>query len=199
VRLEGSLRRSHRAVNAVICAASLGCFPRKRYAWVVDEYSFELARIGDAACLAAMSQEFVEHGLRPAWSPSRILWHIRHPESIVLTAKLAGTMGGFAIMRYGADSAHLNLLAVDPVHRRRGVARRLMIWLEETALTAGTFVIGLELRASNEAAYAFYAALGYSELGRVPGYYQGLETAIRMTRDLRTGCRAIPAPKQPAP
>ena len=32
-----------------------------------------------------------------------------------------------------------------------------MTWLEETALTAGTFIIGLELRATNEAAFAFYA------------------------------------------
>lgn len=90
-------------------------------------------------------------------------------------------------MRYGDDTAHLNLLAVDPAHRRRGVARKMMSWLEETALTAGTFIIGLELRATNVAALAFYAALGYSELGRVSGYYQGIEHAIRMARDLRTG------------
>ena len=45
------------------------------------------------------------------------------------------------------SSAHLNLLAVDPAHRRRGIARRLLTWLEESALTAGTFTVGLELRA----------------------------------------------------
>ncbi len=93
-------------------------------------------------------------------------------------------------MRYGDDFAHLNLLAVDPAHRRRGVARSIMTWLEETALTAGTFIIGLELRATNQAAFTFYAALGYKELGRVPGYYQGVEHAIRMARDLRIGPRS---------
>jgi ribosomal-protein-alanine N-acetyltransferase len=146
-----------------------------------------------------MSHEHVEQGLRPAWSASRITWHIRHPESIVLTARLAGTIAGFAIMRYADDVAHLNLLAVDSPHRRRGVARQLMTWLEETAFTAGTFIIGLELRATNQAAYAFYEALGYRELGRVPGYYQGVESAIRMARDVRTGRGTVPAPKQPAP
>lgn len=117
----------------------------------------------------------------------------------MLTARLAGTIAGFAIMRYADDVAHLNLLAVDSPHRRRGVARQLMTWLEETAFTAGTFIIGLELRATNQAAYAFYEALGYRELGRVPGYYQGVESAIRMARDVRTGRGTVPAPKQPAP
>lgn len=164
-----------------------------------DAYSLELARVADAARLAAMSHEYVETGLKPAWSSSRITWHIRHPESIVLTARAGNAAAGFAIMRYADDVAHLNLLAVDPAHRRRGVARRLMTWLEETAFTAGTFIIGLELRANNEGAFAFYSALGYRELGRVPGYYQGVEPAIRMARDVRTASGTMPGLRQPAP
>ena len=173
------------------------------YAWTVDayrdDYTLELARVADAPRLAAMSHDYVEMGLKPAWSASRITWHIRHPESVVLTARAADVVSGFAIMRYADDVAHLNLLAVDSTHRRRGIARRLMTWLEETAFTAGTFIIGLELRATNESAFAFYSALGYRELGRVPGYYQGVEPAIRMARDVRTGSGTIPNLRQPAP
>ena len=152
----------------------------------MSEYSLQLARTVEARHLALMSRELVEAGLRPAWSPSRITWHIRNPDSVVLTAHHNDSAVGFAIMRYGDDVAHLNLLAVEPEHRRQGVARRLMEWLEDTALTAGTFIIGLELRATNQAAFAFYSALGYRELGRVAGYYQGIEHAIRMARDVRT-------------
>src|SRR6516225_1259420 len=90
-----------------------------------DDYRFEPARLADAPRLAAMSHDYVEMGLKPAWSASRITWHIRHPESIVLTARTADVVSGFAIMRYADDVAHLNLLAIDPNHRRRGVARRL--------------------------------------------------------------------------
>jgi ribosomal protein S18 acetylase RimI-like enzyme len=151
----------------------------------VQDYRLEPARVADAARLAAMSHELIESGLRPAWGPARIAWYVRHPESVVLTARSDRTIAGFAIMRYADEAAHLNLLAVDPLHRRRGIARRLVTWLEETALTAGTFLIELELRARNEAARAFYGTLGYRELGRVPGYYQGVEAAIRMQRDVR--------------
>lgn len=132
-----------------------------------------------------MSYELVESGLRPAWGATRIGWYVRHPESVVLTARRDRTITGFAIMRYADEVAHLNLLAVDPAYRRRGIARRLVTWLEETALTAGTYLIGLELRAQNQAARDFYCLLGYREVGRVPGYYQGIEAAIRMERDVR--------------
>lgn len=151
----------------------------------MQDYRLEPARLSDAARLAAMSQELIESGLRPSWGAIRIGWFVRQPESIVLTARSDRTIAGFAIMRFAEEAAHLNLLAVDPAHRRRGIGRRLLTWLEESALTAGTFRIGLELRALNEAARAFYGALGYRELERVPGYYQGVEAAIRMERDVR--------------
>lgn len=151
----------------------------------MEDYLLQPARLADARRMAAMSERLIEAGLRPAWTAARITWHIRHPESVVLAAVSGTGLVGFALMRYGDDAAHLNLLAVDPDHQRRGVARRLMGWLEETALTAGTFIVSLELRAGNEAALAFYNSLGYRELGRVSGYYQGIEPAVRMARDVR--------------
>jgi len=156
-------------------------------------YRLEPARLADAVRLAAMSREWVETGLTPTWGAARIGRHVRHPDSVVLTARTALELAGFAIMRYGDDAAHLNLLAVAPAHRRRGIARRLVQWLEETALTAGTFVVELELRAGNEAACAFYRTLGYRELGRIEGYYQGVESALRMARDLRPCSPATPS------
>jgi len=162
-------------------------------------YRVEPARTGDAALLAAMSQAYVEQGLKPAWGAARIRWHVCDADSVVLTARLGPTIAGFAIMRYGDDVAHLNLLAVAPAHRRRGVARTLLQWLEETALTAGTFIIGLELREGNAAARAFYRLLGYRELGQIPGYYQGVETAIRMLRDVRPQRESTPGAHQQTP
>ena len=166
-----------------------------------SEYAYRLepARGSDAERLAAMSRAHVEAGLKPAWGAARIRWHVRDAESVVLTARLPAMVAGFAIMRYGEDVAHLNLLAVDPAHRRRGIARALVRWLEETALTAGTFIIGLELRAGNEAARALYHTLGYHELGQIPGYYQGVESAIRMMRDVRGRCESAPGAREQTP
>lgn len=152
-------------------------------------FGYELvpASIRDAARISLMSRQLIERGLTPSWAPQRIAAHIRHRESVVLTARAPEEIAGFAIMQFGDDSAHLNLLAVAPWHRRRGIARRLMVWLEETALTAGSFDITLELRATNIVAHAFYTALGYEEIARIAGYYERVEDAIRMGRDVRPG------------
>jgi ribosomal-protein-alanine N-acetyltransferase len=87
-------------------------------------------------------------------------------------------------MHFGDEVAHLNLLAVAPDYRRRGLGRQLMDWLTTTAIEAGVFRINLELRTQNAQARAFYESLGFSELGVVQGYYQGREAALRMSRHL---------------
>jgi len=157
----------------------------------MDEYRFQLALPRDAAAIAALSRRLIEAGLPPAWPADRVLCHIKRTDSVVLTACAQGPspdpLAGFAIMQFGDDSAHLNLLAVASAHQRRGVGRQLMNWLHESALVAGTFVLGLELRAGNVSAQRFYESLGYAPGGLIRGYYKGIEDALRMSCDLRVG------------
>jgi len=92
---------------------------------------------------------------------------------------------GFAIMDFGDTAAHLSLLAVKPTHQRCGIGRALVTWMEEAALTAGITSVSLELRSNNFPARTFYRMLGYKELAYIPGYYRGVETAVKMGRDIR--------------
>jgi len=131
-----------------------------------------------------MSAALIESGLPPTWTEARVMWHIKHKESIVLVARSAQQLGGFAIMQFGDDTAHLNLLAVSKHARRHRIATQLLTWLHETAMVAGTFVVNLELRAQNIEARNFYRSMGYREAGLLRRYYSGIEDAIRMSRDL---------------
>jgi ribosomal protein S18 acetylase RimI-like enzyme len=153
------------------------------------KYLLEPACMADARRISLLSRDLIEAGLNPTWPEARVATFIRHRESMVLTARSSsrGEIAGFAIMQFGDERAHLNLLAVAPRHQRCGIARQLMTWLELSALTAGTFAITLELRATNVAARSFYSAIGYREIGRVAGYYERAEDAIRMGRDVRPG------------
>ncbi len=153
----------------------------------MDDYRFELAAPRDAVAIASLSRRLIEAGLPPTWPADRVLCHIKRTDSVVLTARFHATLAGFAIMQFGDDRAHLNLLAVETTHQRRTLGRQLMNWLHESALVAGTFLLGLELRASNTGARRFYEALGYRVEGVMPGYYQGREDAQRMSLDLRVG------------
>ena len=143
-----------------------------------------LARGADAREIAEMSRDLVEHGLTWSWTPARVQHFICGPESSVVVARREGRVAAFAIMHFGDDVAHLNLLAVASAHRRQGLGRRLMGWLTATAIEAGVFRINLELRTGNEPARVFYERLGFDERGVVQGYYQGREAALRMSRRL---------------
>jgi ribosomal protein S18 acetylase RimI-like enzyme len=143
-----------------------------------------LARVTDAREVAEMSRDLIEQGLTWSWTPARVQHFITGPESSVVVARREGRIAAFAIMHFGDDVAHLNLLAVAPEHRRQGLGRRLMGWLTETAIEAGVFRINLELRLRNEPARIFYERLGFDQLGIVQGYYQGREPALRMSRRL---------------
>ncbi|MGH8598543.1 MAG: GNAT family N-acetyltransferase [Gammaproteobacteria bacterium] len=149
------------------------------------EVRYDLARIRDAALIAELSRKTIEDGLPWLWTAQRVARQILHRESIVLVARVDSCLVGFAIMHFGRDQAHLNLLAVAPAHRRHGIGCGLVRWLEESANVAGTFTITLEVRAGNARARRFYRNLGYTECGRARDYYSGVEDAIRLTRDLR--------------
>lgn len=148
------------------------------------DFPIELATLRDAPCIAAMSRDLIETGLGWSWRASRVARHIRAPDSVVLAARGAHGMAGFAVMCFGEEEARLNLFAVAPTVRRAGIGRRLLEWLERSALVAGVSVVYLEVRATNSGARGFYERLGYCTVERVPGYYRGREAAIRMARDL---------------
>ena len=140
---------------------------------------------GDAPGIALLARDLIEAGLGWGYRAQRIVELIRDPETVTLVARARTRQVGFAVMRFGDERAHLILLAVEPAHQRRGIGRRMVDWLVESARVAGMSSIHVELRASNAPAFEFYRALGFVETFRVPGYYRGRETAVRMLRMLR--------------
>jgi ribosomal protein S18 acetylase RimI-like enzyme len=145
-----------------------------------------VARTADALPIARMSRTLIEHDLTWSWTEDRVLSAIRHSETAVICARDGRRLAGFAIMQFGDAHAHLSLLAVAPAYRSRGLGRELVVWLEACARTAGIFDVRLELRSGNDRARGFYLALGYSEVGQIPAYYDGKEDACRMHHDLRS-------------
>jgi len=95
-----------------------------------------------------------------------------------LVALCNNRVAGFIVARRVAeDESEILNLAVDPVHRRQGVARRLV---DEIRLhySGAQF---LEVRVSNSGARAFYKSLGFQEVTIRPQYYADpLESAIVM-------------------
>ena len=146
-----------------------------------------LATLADASEIAEMSRTLIETGLGWTWTVARVARNIASENTVTVVACDAERLIGFAIMYFGDEHGHLNLLAVRTGYQRAGIGQYLVRWLEESALVAGIGNIRLELRGSNRGARRFYQRLGFSEVGRIPAYYAGVEAAIRMTRDIRRG------------
>lgn len=130
-----------------------------------------LAVPADAAGIARMSKELIEHGLPWGWQPPRVLNAIRDPETNVAVAEVDGALAGFGIMEYRDEHAHLVLFAVDRARQRQGIGSALLLWLEACAHAAGTRRIRLEARRENVAGRSFYNEHGYHELRIRPHRY----------------------------
>lgn len=133
----------------------------------------ELARL-EAACFAHPRSE------------AALLGEIGQPERYLLvTAKQAGELLGYAGLEYVLDEGYLTDVAVFPAVRRQGVGRSLLLELDQRGRALGLSFLTLEVREGNAAAIALYRSLGYKEAGRRRGFYTDpREDALLMTKYL---------------
>ena len=159
-----------------------------------DPARIEIATPPDAPAIADLSRDLIEYALPWTWRAPRVLRHVCSADSTVIAARCGEDLAGFAIMRFGSEEAHLDLLAVCGSFQRRGLGSAMVRWLESSARVAGISVVLLEVRETNHGGCAFYRRLGYRKVGLVPGYYCRQEAALRFAHDLWEGCAAESTP-----
>jgi ribosomal-protein-alanine N-acetyltransferase len=124
----------------------------------------------------------------PHWPESAYLDAL-NPEStpsrIALVAAGSKEVEGFTVASLLLPQAELESIAVAAGSQRRGVGRMLLDALLSELRTAGAIEITLEVRASNDAARAFYRRAGFVETGTRRAYYADpVEDALLMRLDL---------------
>ena len=141
----------------------------------------------DAEGASALEAACFEGAGHEAWTPGMFLselgedvaaprsWWVAHDDG-----KLLGLAGGMVV---DGDVQILDV-AVDPAHRREGIARKLLSHVSYDAQMLGCTTASLEVEDGNEGAIALYNALGFTEAGRRRGYYGAGKDAIVMTAPL---------------
>jgi ribosomal-protein-alanine N-acetyltransferase len=127
---------------------------------------------GDLAYVAALEKEI--HAA--PWS----LGNFRDTLAAGYGATVAerdGRILAFGVMTLGPGEAQLLNLSVVPDARRLGLGRALLERFIEDARRNGAEQMFLEVRASNTAAIALYAAAGFATVGRRAAYYPPAPTA----------------------
>ena len=123
------------------------------------------------------------------WSTELFRRELDHDWSTVLLAEERTAEGivllGFVIFWLVHDEVHVLNVAVDPGHRRKGVARALLHACLRAGQAHGAVLATLEVRKTNQAALALYQGMGFRQVGLRPNYYvdEG-EDAVVMLCDL---------------
>mgnify|MGYP002381915309 CR=1 FL=1 len=111
---------------------------------------------------------------------------LANPQTIARQIRAdGGEMGAFALAvvdEYGCG--HLTTIGVAPEHRRRGLARMLMLEVERSFLAGGITTMRLEVRVDNVAAQQLYERLGYVVVQRMNRYYSNGDDGYQMVKVL---------------
>jgi len=144
----------------------------------------DFATIQDVDEIAVLSKKTIEYDLGWKYNPDYVRQLVKDREKNVVVARKGNALAGFGIMSYGLEAANLDLLGVKAQYRRRGIGKKVVIWLEEVALNAGIFEVGVQARWLNSGARKFYLKLGYELIKEVPYHYGGKETAVFYRKSL---------------
>jgi ribosomal-protein-alanine N-acetyltransferase len=123
-------------------------------------------RIADRAAVLALEAESFAN----PWTADTFEKMLTSPVSQVYVARLDDrTLAAFCACWVIDDEMHINTVAVDLRHRRRGIAEHL---LREALRQAGVRTATLEVRRSNDAALRLYRKLGFEVRAVRRAYYQ---------------------------
>lgn len=86
---------------------------------------------------------------------------------LFLVAILGSQLVGTAMAGFDGHRGWVYYVAVSPEHRRKGIGRALMSWVEGDLAKMGCPKLNLQVRASNPNAVSFYKRLGYEVEERV--------------------------------
>ena len=108
------------------------------------------------------------------WSANEMAQFVDAPGCLSLLASPASGQParGFLIVRSAGDEAEILTLAVDPSHRRQGLARALLAAVIACLRQAGVQKLLLEVDETNAPARGLYQSLGAVAVGRRPRYYE---------------------------
>jgi ribosomal-protein-alanine N-acetyltransferase len=130
--------------------------------------------------LAELAEWEADNATGATWGIGDLSEEFHHAHSHFLVASQGADLRGYMVARRMPDGFELLNILVPERYRRSGVARRLMDALHQLS---GPEPVYLEVRASNVAAQALYAAYGYEQTGVRARYYRDGEDAVLMSRE----------------
>ena len=126
-----------------------------------------------------------EIALKGLWSKQHWEKELKEPGRICLgivdCSNLIALGSGWMIV----DEFHLTTIAVHPMYRRRGLAKKVLSNLFTQAIKLGCTRATLEVKSDNSAALALYGRCGFKTEGYRHNYYKNGTDAVIQWRSLK--------------
>ncbi len=147
-----------------------------------DRYRLRPASLADTGAIAALETA----SFPDPWTPDQLATALRDECVVATIAESAqGDAVGYVMSRTVADEGEILSVTAAPAQRRRGIGRLLLDSAIADMQRLGARTAWLEVRRSNAAAQAMYAAAGFVPTGVRRRYYEHpVEDAILLRRDL---------------
>jgi len=147
-----------------------------------DALSYRPMSVDDALAVHAIEKEIYAF----PWTPGNFVDSVQ-AGYLCTILELNGVLVGYGVLSVAAGESHLLNLSIAQPWQRRGLGRALLLHHIDLARAHNAGVLLLEVRPSNAAARALYAAFGFATVGLRRGYYPdagGREDALLLALDL---------------
>ena len=109
---------------------------------------------------------------RDAWDANLFHEYLAHCPDLFLVARTHRRTAGYMIACIQREKAELVSIAVDPNHRRMGIAVALLKYAIARLRRKRVEMFWLMVRTKNHPAIRFYRQAGFVRIRRVNGYYE---------------------------
>ena len=129
--------------------------------------------------------ELDQKSLKGIWNRSQWERELTDSKRICLgvldlkTKKILGLCTSWLIL----DELHITLVAVNPIHQRKGLGKFLLSDLIKRSRSLRTNQIHLEVKETNEPAKALYKSMGFKTINKRTNFYKDGTNALLLTKE----------------
>ncbi len=131
--------------------------------------------------------ELDQKSLKGLWTKSQWERELTDSKRICLgimdlkTKKILGLCSSWLVL----DELHITLIAVDPIHQRKGLGKFLLSDLIKRSRSLRTNQIHLEVKETNEPAKALYKSMGFKTRANRSNFYKDGTSALLLTKETK--------------
>ena len=130
--------------------------------------------------------ELDQKSLKGLWTKSQWERELKDSKRICLgimdlkTKKILGLCSSWLVL----DELHITLIAVHPLHQRKGLGKFLLSDLIKRSKSLRTNQIHLEVKETNTPAKALYKSMGFKTIANRSNFYEDGTSALLLTKEI---------------